>query len=137
MKAILRHWNSHDTGHLHTLLPAYAGERVRLTENISADHRLVQEAEGTVVHIALYPEECIEAVRGEVALTYCPVVIWVCFDDCKETPLAIQIYGNIEPCARGAFCHQDGYAGGNSYPPLWRRHNAWQISRCQAVQRDA
>ena len=117
LKALLRHWNVHDTAHLHTLLPAYVGERVRLTENISADHRLVQEAEGTVVHIVLDPEECIEAVRGEVALKYCPVGIWVCFDDCKDTPPANELYDKIEPCARGALCHQDGYAGGSSYPP--------------------
>ena len=64
---------------LHTL-----GQRVRLTEKISADHRLVQEAEGTVVHIVLDPEECVEAENGEVALKHCPQGIWVCFDDCKE-----------------------------------------------------
>ena len=35
MKALLRHWNVHDTAHLHTLLPAYPGQRVRLTESLS------------------------------------------------------------------------------------------------------
>ena len=44
LRALLRHWNIHDTAHLHTLLPAYVGQRVRLTEKISADHRLVQES---------------------------------------------------------------------------------------------
>ena len=98
----MRHWNVRDTGHLHTILPAYVGERVRLAEKISADHRLVQEAEGTVVHIVPDPEECIEAVRGEVALKYCPLGIWVCFDDCKETPLASQLSGKIDARAREA-----------------------------------
>ena len=102
MKLLLRRWNVHDTGHLRTLLPAYVGERVRLTEKISADHRLVQEAEGTVVHIVPDPEECIEAVRGEVALKYCPLGIWVCFDDCKETPLASQLSSKIDARAREA-----------------------------------
>ena len=87
---------------LHTLLPAYVGERVCLAEKISADHRLVQEAEGTVVHIVPDPEECIEAVRGEVALKYCPLGIWVCFDDCKETPLASQLSSKIDARAREA-----------------------------------
>ena len=63
------------------------GQRVRLTEKISAGHRLVQEAEGTVVHIVLDPEECDEAVSGEVALKYCPLGIWVCFGDCKDAPI--------------------------------------------------
>ena len=86
LTALLRHWNVHGTAHLHTLLPAYVGQCVCLTDNISADHRLVQEAEGTVVHVVLDPEECVDAVSGEVALTYCPLGIWVCFDDCKEAP---------------------------------------------------
>ena len=102
MTALLRHWNIHETGHLHTLLPAYVGQRVRLTEKISADHRLVQEAEGTVVHIVLDPEECLEAESGEVALKYCPVGIWVCFDDCNEVPLASHLVDKIEPSAREA-----------------------------------
>ena len=55
MKARLRQRNVHDPAHLRTCLPAYVGERVRHTEKISADHRLAQEAEGTVVHIVLDP----------------------------------------------------------------------------------
>ena len=57
LKAPLRHWNIHDTAHLHTLLPLYVGQQVRLTEKVSANHRLVQEAEGTVVQIVLDPLE--------------------------------------------------------------------------------
>ena len=75
---------------------------MRLTEKISADHRLVQEAEGTVVHIVLDSEECDDAVSGEVALKYCPQGIWVCFDDCKETPLASQLCDKIDASAREA-----------------------------------
>ena len=62
----------------------------------------MQEAEGAVVHIVPDPEECIEAVRGEVALKYCPLGIWVCFDDCKETPLASQLSSKIDARAREA-----------------------------------
>ena len=102
LESALRHWNIHDTAHLHTLLPAYVGQRVRLTEQISAEHRLVQEAEGTVVHIVLDPQECVEVVSGEVALTYCPIGFWVCFDDCKTTPLADQLCNKIDVSAREA-----------------------------------
>lgn len=104
LKALLRNWNIHDTAHLHTLLPAYPGQRVRLTEKISADHRLVQEAEGTVVQIVLDVQEIIDVSRGEVALQYCPQGIWVCFDDCKVAPLAGRLSDKIDPSARDALC---------------------------------
>ena len=77
LKALLRHWSVHDAAYLHTLMPAYTGERVRLTKEISADHHLGQDAEGTVINIVLDPQECADAVRGEVPLKYCPVGIWV------------------------------------------------------------
>ena len=102
LKALLRHWNIHDTAHLHTLLPAYPGQRVRLTEKISGDHRLVQEAEGTVVHIVPDPQENLDVSRGEVALQYCPQGIWVCFDDCNVAPLAGKLLDKIDPSAREA-----------------------------------
>ena len=46
VKALMRQWNIHDTAHLHTLLLLYSGQRVRLTEKISPEHRIVQETEG-------------------------------------------------------------------------------------------
>ena len=48
---LLQHWNIHDTGHLHTLLPLYPGQQVRLTEKLSGEHDLFQDTEGTVLHI--------------------------------------------------------------------------------------
>ena len=64
------------------------GQRVRLTENISADHRLVQEAEGTALFIVPDPHENLDATCNEMALEYCPLGVWVCFDDIKTAPLA-------------------------------------------------
>ena len=94
LKALLRHWNVHDTAHLHTLLPAYPGQRVRLTEKMFPDHRFVQEAEGTVIHVVLDPAENLDGACGEMALQYCPPGIWVCFDDCKVAPLAARLHWN-------------------------------------------
>ena len=102
LKALLRHWNIHDTAHLHTLLPAYPGQRVRLTEKISADHRLPQESEGTVVQIVFDPEEKLDPARGEVALEYCPRGIWVCSDDCSVIPLASKLLDKVDVSAREA-----------------------------------
>ena len=84
------------------LLPAYPGQRVRLTEKISADHRLPQESEGTVVQIVLDPEEKLDPARGEVALEYCPRGMWVCFDDCNVTPLASRLLDKVDVSAREA-----------------------------------
>ena len=78
MKALMRHWNIHDTGHLHTLLPLYSGQRVRLTEKISPEHRIVQETEGTIIFVVPHPAETIIRSSGEVALRYCPIGAWVC-----------------------------------------------------------
>ena len=55
-----------------------------------------------MVHIVPDPEECLEAESGEVALKYCPVGIWVCFDDCNEVPLASHLCDKIDPSAREA-----------------------------------
>ena len=57
LKALLRAWNVHDTAHLHTLWPAYPGQRVRLLEKISPGHRVVQESEGTVIIVVPDPAE--------------------------------------------------------------------------------
>ena len=127
LKALLRHWNIHDTAHLHTLLPAYPGQRVRLTEKISADHRLVQEAEGTVVHVVLDPEECVDAVSGEVAFKYCPLGIWVCFDDCKEAPLASQLCDKIDASARESLWRL------NSSGPHLAEGLTVKLSRCTSA----
>ena len=75
---------------------------MRLTDKISADHRLPQESEGTVVQIVLDPEEKLDPARGEVALEYCPRGIWVCFDDCNATPLASRLIDKVNVSAREA-----------------------------------
>ena len=102
LKALLRTWNVHDTAHLHTLWPAYPGQRVRLLEKISADHRVVQESEGTVIAIVPDPAEVQDLTTGEVALQYCPQGVWVCFDDCKAAPLTGKLEGKINASAREA-----------------------------------
>ena len=97
LRSLLRQWNIHDTAHLHTLLPVYVGQRVRLTEKLSAEHRFVQEAEGTLICVVTDPEESQDLTQGEVALRYCPQGCWVCFDDCKVAPLADKLSDKVHP----------------------------------------
>ena len=53
LQGLCRWWNINETGHLHMLLPLHVGMRVRLTEKLSAEDNLVQEAEGTVLAIVM------------------------------------------------------------------------------------
>ena len=88
VKALMRHWNIHDTAHLHTLLPLYSGQRVRLTEKMSPEHRIVQETEGTLISVVPDPAKRELPSTGEVAMAYCALGAWVCIDDCNTAPLA-------------------------------------------------
>ena len=102
VKALMRHWNIHDTAHLHTLLPLYSGQRVRLTEKISPEHRIVQETEGTLIFVVPDPAERELPRTGEVAMAYCPLGAWVCIDDCNTAPLAGELEGKVDSTAREA-----------------------------------
>ena len=92
----------HGTTHLHTLWPAYPGERVRLLEKISSDHRVVQESEGAVIIVVPDPAEVQDLTTGEVALQYCPQGVWVCVGDCKVAPLAGKLESKIDLSDREA-----------------------------------
>ena len=86
-----RSWNINDTGHLHYNLPLYVGQRIRLTEKIDnsgdQDLNLMQEAEGTVVHIVPDPRDPCNNTKRGIKLKYCPVGVWVRMDKCKKAPL--------------------------------------------------
>lgn len=102
-KALVRTFNIHDTGGLHTWLPLYAGQRVRLTEKLSSEHGLVQEAEGTVLFIVPDPLEdpaVWTAQHGDIQLKYCPLGAWVVFDDCKAAPLAEYLDTKVDASAK-------------------------------------
>ena len=105
VKALMRHWNIHDTAHLHTLLPLYSGQRVRLTEKLSPEHRIVQETEGTLIFVVPDPAEREVPSTGEVALRYCALGAWVCIDECNTAPLAGHLQGKVDTAAREAL-HQ-------------------------------
>ena len=88
MRGLVRTWNIHYTAKLHTLLPLYVGQRVRLTEKLSADDMLVQEAEGTVVDVVLDPADGHAPTRHSQLLSHAPLGAWVRFDKCVTAPLS-------------------------------------------------
>ena len=83
-------------------VPLYVGQRVRLAEKLFAEHRFVQEAEGTLICVVTDPEESQDLTQGEAALRYCPQGCWVCFDDCKAAPLAEKLADKVHPSALDA-----------------------------------
>ena len=117
LKALVRHWNIHDTAHLHTLLPTYPGQRVRLTEKMSADHRFVQEAEGTVICTVPDPDEDQDLTQSSVTLRYCPQGSWVCFDNCKTAPLAAKMASKVDDAACEALWRLTGLDPAAAYQP--------------------
>ena len=117
LKALVRHWNIHDTAHLHTLLPTYPGQRVRLTEKLSADHRFVQEAEGTVICTVPDPDEDQDLTQRSVTLRYCPQGSWVCFDNCKTAPLAAKMASKVDDAACEALWRLTGLDPAAAYQP--------------------
>ncbi len=114
---LLRHWNIHDTAHLHTLLPMYPGERVRLSEKVAADHRFVQESEGIMLSVVHDPLESQDLSQRSVSLQYCPQGAWVCFDDCKVAPLAGMLESKVQPAAREALWRLTGLDPAAAYQP--------------------
>ena len=99
LKGLLRTWNIHETGHLHTMLPLYPGARVRLTEKLSAYDWVVQDSEGIVLAIAPDPADDQDMTLPSVTLTHCPLGAWVCMDSCRTTPLADNLADKIDHSA--------------------------------------
>ena len=89
-KQLLRTWNIHNTAHLHPVMLLHVGQRLKLTEKISAEDRLVQEAVGTVIGPVLDPAEPPVKVDndGNVTLMYMPLGVWMHMDECVTAPLA-------------------------------------------------
>ncbi len=67
-RSLFRSYNYNETAHLMILLPAHIGMRVRLTEKLSPEHSLVQEAEGTIVDIVPDPQEDPNDIGEEILL---------------------------------------------------------------------
>ena len=53
----MRQYTIHHTVHLHPMMLMHCGQRLKLTEKLYAEDRLVQEATGTVLHVVLDPSE--------------------------------------------------------------------------------
>ena len=85
LKGLLRTWNVHHTANMHTLLPLYVGQRVRLTGKPSAPNGLVQDAPGTVLAIITDPADKLQRSGerdADILLSHAVTGVWVRFDRC-------------------------------------------------------
>ena len=92
-KQLMRTYNIHYTGHLHCTMLLHVGQRVKLTEKISAADALVQEATGTFLRLVPDPAEppMQPDKDGNVILKYMPLGAWVHMDACVTAPLANEL----------------------------------------------
>ena len=92
-KQLMRSYNIHYTGHLHPMILLHAGQRLKLTEKISPEDRLVQEAQGTVLKVVCDPAEPNPQPdeHGNIVLKYMPLGVWMHMDACVTAPLAQEL----------------------------------------------
>ena len=90
VKGLRKCYNYNETAHLQSILPLHTGQRVRLTEKASPADDLVQEAEGTVIHVVCDPQESAKLQEQQLVLQYVPLGAWVLMDKCTSAPLSAQ-----------------------------------------------
>ena len=91
---LLNHYNPYETSHMHGILAAHLGMRVRLLVPLDKRRGLVQEAEGDVVHVAMNPKDQArvdEAFAQDnptdpLYLEHVPLGLWVRFDKYVGAP---------------------------------------------------
>ena len=84
---------------------------------MSAEHRFVQEAKGTVICTVPDPDEDQDLTQRSVTLRYCPQGSWVCFDNCKTAPLAAKMASKVDDAACEALWRLTGLDPAAAYKP--------------------
>lgn len=109
--------NTHNTGHMHGVLPAHEGMRVRLTQKLNATAGLVQGQIGTIVHFVFQDDDAVRykaTAAGELFRPrYLPAGIWLQLDDFEGSP----IHAEVADLVRADDEVDDGAPGPSM--PLW------------------
>jgi hypothetical protein len=91
--------NLHNTGHIHGVLPAHIGMRVRFTVKVNSRLGLVQEQRATIVAFAFKDEDSqrYQVCRaGDVFRPkFLPAGVWLLVDDFTESPIADDMAGIV------------------------------------------
>jgi hypothetical protein len=125
--------NMHKTGHMHGVLPAHEGMRVRLTQKYNATAGIVQEQKGTIVCFVWHEEDAVRyATVGAGELfrpRRLPGGIWLQLDNYTGSP----IHADVEEDLAGDDAGQ--LAKGLFYLPVMQDSFSWQSSRTHMVTR--
>ena len=89
--------NIHKTGHMHGVLPAHEGMRVRLTQKFNSTAGLVQEQKGTIVCFVFDADDADRyAATGAGELfrpRRLPAGIWLQLDEFEASPISADVKG--------------------------------------------
>lgn len=122
--------NLHNTGHIHGVLPAHIGMRVRFTIKVNSRLGLVQEQRATIVGFAFKEEDRVRynaCQAGELFRPkFSPAGIWLQVDDFTDSPIDEELAGFVddEGCRKGL----------HSYAPIEATFT-WQSSETHTVRR--
>ena len=87
--------NPHMTGHIHGVLPAHVGMRVRLTVKLNSTHGLVQEQRATIVSFLFHDEDHARyqaCAAGDIFRPrFQPAGVWLQVDDLVASPIAEEV----------------------------------------------
>ena len=89
------------TGGMHGMLPLHLGMRIRLLEHLDLKRKLVKDAEGEVVHVAINPRDQDEVDRAKAEnrpayLRFLPFGVWVRMDKYRAAPFRDRLAEHAE-----------------------------------------
>ncbi len=100
--------NAHNSGHIHGVLPAHVGMRVRFTVKVNSKMGLVQEQRATILHFLFKDEDRLrydQSLPGELFRPrFLPAGIWLQVDDFADSP----IWEEVLPLVADDCCHECG-----------------------------
>ena len=135
-KKLLNHFNPHETGHMHGMLPLHLGMRVRLLVAIDKRRGLVQNCEGVVVHIAANPEDeslveaafKLDAPTEPIYLKHVPLGVWVRFDKYSGSPATRLLCDGDDPLPQSFTDNLVFLEPSSPMTPFkWRRHSVNRV----------
>ena len=102
---LLNHFNPHDTGKMHGMMPLHLGMRVRLLVHLDQRRGLVTDTQGVVVHVAVNPKDqarvdaafALDAPTEPLYLEHVPLGVWVRFDNFKGSPATRLLLDDDDP----------------------------------------
>ena len=124
--------NMHSTGHIHGVLPAHVGMRVRIAVKVNSTLGLVQEQRATIVDFVFKEEDRERYNRAGPGTifrpTYLPAGIWLQVDDFCDFPLHEELLPFLDDGAK------ERAKGLHLYSPI-ETEFTWRSSETHTIKR--